>query len=129
MSPSCTNLGYDDRNNLRGSTEFLTPSNCTDCKDAQKVAKQIFPSNILVKNPNLIPLDETHEDLDLSYFGELNVDDEIEMARMADKAEDSYNAELKVGKRLPPPGPLSSGDDTKSDVSISNIYFAITVFN
>ena len=100
MNPSCTNLGYDDRNNLKSPTEFLTPCNCPDCKGAQEVAKQIFPSNILGKNPNLIPLDETHEDLDQSNFGELNVDDEIEMARMADKAEDSYNAELKVGKRL-----------------------------
>ena len=125
MSPSCTNLGYDDRNNLRGPTEFLTPCNCPDCKDAQEVAKLIFPSNILEKNPNLIPIDETHETLNLSLFGNLNVDDEIEMAKMAEKAEESYNTELVVGKRLPPPGQLSSADDTKSDVSNSNVYFSI----
>ena len=125
MSPSCTNLGYDDRNNLRGPTEFLTPCNCPDCKDAQEVAKLIFPSNILEKNPNLIPIDETHETLNLSLFGNLNVDDEIEMAKMAEKAEESFNTELVVGKRLPPPGQLSSADDTKSDVSNSNVYFSI----
>ena len=68
---------------------------------------------------------KTHEALNLSLFGNLNVDDEIEMARMAEKAEESCNTELVVGKRLPPPGPLSSADDTKSDVSNSNIYFSI----
>ena len=136
MSPSCTNLEHDNRNNLSSPTEFQTPCNCPDCKGAQEVAKQIFPSNILGKNPNLIPLDETFEDLDTSNFG--NVDDEIEMARMAeeiemarmaDNGEDSLKEEEDVGKIRPPQKLLSSSDDSQSDVSNSNIYFAITVFN